>query len=105
MGIADKIHIAILTCIGGPNFETPAELRMMRIFGIDAVGMSIVHEAIAARHCGMTVFAFSFISNICICDYEINDEADQVLDAGKKKDSDFKKLLEKLQILLTNNNM
>ncbi|KAF7989489.1 hypothetical protein HCN44_008163 [Aphidius gifuensis] len=98
MGIDDRVHTGILTCIGGPNFETPAELRMMRIFGIDAVGMSIVHEAIAARHCGMTVFAFSFISNICICDYETNDEADhqEVLDAGKKRDSELQEFIGKI---------
>lgn len=98
MGIADKVHTGILTCIGGPNFETPAELRMMRMFGIDAVGMSIVHEAIAARHCGMTVFAFSFISNICICDYETNDEANhqEVLDAGKKRDSELQEFIGKI---------
>jgi len=52
--------------LGGPTFETPAELRLMKAAGIDAVGMSIVHEAITARHCGMDVLAFSIISNMCV---------------------------------------
>ena len=48
----------------GPNFETPAEVRMMRILGGDAVGMSTACEAVAARHMGMKVCGISCISNL-----------------------------------------
>jgi len=48
----------------GPSYETPAEIQMLKKLGIDAVGMSTVVEAIAARHCGMRVFGFSCISNL-----------------------------------------
>lgn len=48
----------------GPQFETPAEIRMFRALGADAVGMSTVNEAIAAAHCGLPVAAFAMITNM-----------------------------------------
>jgi purine-nucleoside phosphorylase len=50
--------------VRGPHMETPAETRMLRGFGADAVGMSTVLEAIAARHHGLRVLAFSAIANV-----------------------------------------
>jgi xanthosine phosphorylase len=48
----------------GPAFETPAEIRAIRILGGDAVGMSTVHETTVARHCGLRVAAISAITNL-----------------------------------------
>jgi purine-nucleoside phosphorylase len=69
--------------VKGPTYETPAEIRMMRDLGADAIGMSTVPEAIVARHVGMRILAVSCITNNAagLADGEINH--DQVIKIGE----------------------
>ncbi|MDY5731060.1 MAG: purine-nucleoside phosphorylase, partial [Eubacteriales bacterium] len=58
------VHEGVYYYAVGPNFETPAEIRAMRILGGDAVGMSTVTEALTAAHCKMPLLAISLITNM-----------------------------------------
>jgi purine-nucleoside phosphorylase len=62
LGIAIQHGVYVGT--QGPTVETPAEYRLFRIFGADAVGMSTVPEVIVARHCGIAVFGMSVITDM-----------------------------------------
>lgn len=59
-----KLQQGVYLQFPGPQYETPAEIRMFRTLGADAVGMSTAVEAIAARHAGMEVVGISCISNL-----------------------------------------
>lgn len=84
---AEKLGISLKSGVyvqfTGPSYETPAEIRMCKMLGADAVGMSTVVEAIAANHMGMEICGVSFISNLAagiqetpLCHEEVKDAAD-----------------------------
>jgi purine-nucleoside phosphorylase len=59
-----KLHQGVYVGVEGPNLETPAEYKYMRIIGGDAVGMSTIPEVLVARHSGMQVFGISAITDL-----------------------------------------
>lgn len=73
----------VYVCLAGPSFETPADLRFLRMAGADAVGMSTVPEVIVARHGGLRVLGISGISNKANLDGSTVTTHEEVLEAGR----------------------
>ena len=82
----------------GPNYETPAEVRMAQMLGADAVGMSTAPEALVAGHCGMRVVGVSCITNPAagVTGEKLNHE--EVLEIAAKVHDTFQDLID---IILT----
>lgn len=86
----------VYCALSGPTYETPAEIRMFRLLGAGAVGMSTVPEAIAARHQGMKVLGISCITNLAagMSDEPINHA--EVMETGARVAGIFKELLRRI---------
>ncbi len=82
--------------VAGPNYETPAELRMMRGFGADAVGMSTVPEVLVARHAGMPILAIATVTDMAtglpgLVEHVTHEEVLAVADRAGKRLGDLVK--------------
>ncbi len=80
-GIALRQGVYIM--LGGPSYETRAEMRMLRSLGADAVGMSTAHETIVARHAGARVLGFSLITNTATDDVQEGATHEEVIEMGR----------------------
>ncbi|WP_040211846.1 purine-nucleoside phosphorylase [Clostridium polynesiense] len=88
-----KIQKGVYMMFSGPTYETPAEIKMARKLGADAVGMSTVPEVIAANHCGIETLGISCITNMAagILDQPLNHE--EVIETSAKVKANFIELV------------
>lgn len=91
-----ELHRGVYCGVNGPQFETPAEIRMFRTFGADAVGMSTVFEVIAAAHCGMPVVGIAMITNMAAGVLMQPLSGAEVNEIAMRRGADFRRLITSL---------
>ncbi len=87
------VHTGVYVSVPGPNLETPAEYRYLRIIGADAVGMSTVPEIIVARHMDLPCFAVSVITDVCVPGKIKKVTIAEVIEAANKAEPSMTRLI------------
>lgn len=95
LGLDKCIKTGVYAMVVGPTYETIAEARALRLLGADAIGMSTVHEIIAAHQMGVRCLGISLLTNDIMTDYECEEivEHEHVVEMGAKKSQEFIKLI------------
>ena len=94
LGIA--LEEGVYAAVPGPSYETPAEIRYLRIIGADLVGMSTVPETIAANHMGMRVLGISCVTNMAAGVLPRKLDHSEVLEIAERARGKLTRLLTKL---------
>ena len=88
-----EIQKGVYWANSGPCYETPAEIKMMRMLGADAVGMSTIPEAIVANYCGINILGISCITNSASSSNGTKLSHEEVIESANKAKTKFKSLI------------
>ena len=103
--LSEHISEGIYCYVAGPSYETPAEARMLKMFGGCAVGMSTVPEVTAARHAGLRVLGLSLITNLVALDSnQLKATHEEVLETSQKRAKDMQQLVQRIVELVSSVN-
>ena len=91
-----KLHTGVYVGVPGPNLETPAEYKRMRLIGGDAVGMSTVPEVVVARQMGIEVFGISAITDLGVEGKIKQVSIQDVLQAAAKAEPNMARIIKEL---------
>lgn len=91
-----RVHSGVFLQVTGPQYETPAEIRMFRMLGADTVGMSTAIEATAAKHMGMRICAINCVTNMAAGINNSVPSHEEVTEIANKAGKDFSTLLREL---------
>lgn len=95
-----SLQEGVYAMYSGPNYETPAEIRMFRILGADVVGMSTVPEALVAGHCGMQVVGVSCVTNMAAGVLPVKLSHAEVMETAAMVHDVFQKLINIILIVI-----
>jgi purine-nucleoside phosphorylase len=90
------VHRGVFVAVPGPNLETRAEYRFLRMIGADVVGMSTVPEVIVAVHCGLPVMGFSIITDMCFPDSLEEANVERIIAHANAAEPNLRTLVRKL---------
>lgn len=91
-----QLQRGVYAAVLGPNYETRAEIRMLRTMGADVVGMSTVPEVLVAVHGGMRVLGLSVVTNVCRPDRHQPTSGDEVVNAAKAAEKKMRRIVVEL---------
>lgn len=86
-------HKGVFVAVAGPNLETRAEYRFLRMIGADAVGMSTVPEVLVAVHCGLRVVGFSIVTDLCLPDALEPADVEKIIATANAAEPNLRKLV------------
>jgi purine-nucleoside phosphorylase len=96
LALGITLREGVYVAVPGPNLETPAEYRMLRMMGADVVGMSTVPEVIVARHGGMRVVGLSIVTDMCLPDALEEADITKIIAIAGRAEPNLTKLVTKL---------